>query len=255
VRKRLTWAWSTRHDARFRVGVMVFPLAAGSVSWEPVWDALARQDHLSMISVGLEPCAAGEGLRSRLGFLAQEYGRLAVPGTPNPVYQQPVPPDPFAMRAAPLHQDAAHRYTGRAYRLRITVAAEGPSPTHLAELVAAAVSAPPESAVVVVPRGGEAEAAWGSVTALNRTWLEETYGQGVPAGRLGPVERMLSDLVDLPEAAAAFRFPYEIPGRPPLFDTVARRTAEDRARPSETGTGAGTGASDRGAADPHFPAF
>ncbi|MGP4003123.1 hypothetical protein [Streptomyces sp. 8N706] len=254
VRKRLAWARSTRHDARFGVGVMVFPLATGPVSWEPVWDALARQEHPTMIGVCLEPCAADEGLRVRLGYLAQEYGRLAVAGTPNPVFQQTVPPDPFAVRAAPLYQDAVHRYAGRVHRLRITLASEGPAPTHLAELVAAAVSAPPDGAVVRVPAGSEAEAAWSTAAALGRTWLEEAYGQGAPAGRLGPVERMLSDLVDLPEATATFRFPYEIPGRPPVFDTAARRGGPSGSRASAAGPSGTSGTpGPRAMADPHFP--
>ncbi|WP_432096026.1 hypothetical protein [Streptomyces sp. bgisy100] len=264
VRKRLAWAPSTRHDARFRVGVMVFPLAgpAGqAVSWEPVWDELARQDRPSMIGVCLEPSAPGEGLPARLGYLAQEYGRLAVAGTPNPVYQQPVPADPFAIRAAPLYQDAAQRYGGRVFRMRIAVAAAGTVPLHLAETVAATVSAASlstalgagtgavsaaEAAVVRVPPEGERQTAWHSVTTLGRAWLEETYGQGAPPGRLGPVERVLSDLVDLPEAGTAFRFPYETPGRPPLFDTAGRRAAQGGPRSGGPGPAAPQ-------ADPHFP--
>ncbi|MFF3765609.1 hypothetical protein ACFYYR_16180 [Streptomyces sp. NPDC001922] len=254
VRKRLAWAPSTRHDARFRVGVMVFPLAGQAVSWEPVWDELARQDRPCVIGVCLEPSAPGEGLPARLGYLAQEYGRLAVAGTPNPVYQQPVPADPFAIRAAPLYQDAARRYGGRVFRMRIAVAAAGPVPLHLAETVAATVSTQPgagaataaEAAVVRVPPEGERRTAWHSVSTLGRAWLEETYGQGAPPGRLGPVERVLSDLVDLPEAGTAFRFPYETPGRPPLFDTASRRAAQGGPR----GGGPAPAAPQ---ADPHFP--
>ncbi|MFG2194678.1 hypothetical protein [Streptomyces sp. NPDC048639] len=268
VRKGLSWAWSTRYDARFRVGVLAHPLPGTAVSWEPVWDALARQQHRSLVSVCLEPYEVGEGLRSRLAYLAQEYGRLAVPGTPNPVYEQPVPPDPFAVRAAAAYSDAAHRYAGRAYRLRIAVAADGPVPVHLAEVVAATLSGARTAvsgrgvegpAVVCLPSGGEAATAWGNVTAINRTWLEETYRQSVPEGYMGQVERILSDLVDLPEATAAFRFPYEIPGRPRLFATTARRQAGADADAGAGGTGAdagaGTGAGGgRGeAADPHFP--
>ncbi|MEU6084543.1 hypothetical protein [Streptomyces sp. NPDC047108] len=265
VRKGLSWAWSTRYDARFRVGVLVHPLAGGAVSWEPVWDALARQEHRTMVGVCLEPYEVGEGLRSRLAYLAQEYGRLAAPGTPNPVYQQPVPPDPFAVRAAPAYHDAAHRYTGHAFRLRVAVAADGPVPVHLAEVVASTLSdagaagrtggpvtAVPGSGVggraaVCVPRGDEAATAWRNVTAINRSWLEETYRQGVPEGHMGQVERILGDLVDLPEATAAFRFPYEIPGRPPLFATETRWEARREA--DVPGAGGRRG----GAADPHFP--
>ncbi|MEV6317556.1 hypothetical protein [Streptomyces sp. NPDC051776] len=263
VRKGLSWAWSTRYDARFRVGVLVHPLPGGASSWEPVWDALARQQQQSLVGVCLEPYEVGEGLRSRLAYLAQEYGRLAAPGTPNPVYQQPVPPDPFAQRAAGAYRDAARRYAGRAYRLRVALAADGPEPVHLAEVVAATLSdtatAVPGTgvegrAVVCVPRGGEAATAWSNVTAINRAWLEETYRQGVPEGHLGQVERILGDLVDAREASAVFRFPYEIPGRPPLFATAARRGAGAGAGRG-AGAAAGTGGGRGDAADPHFPHF
>jgi hypothetical protein len=224
IRKRLAWAWSSRQDARRPIGVAVFPLENGNRSWEAIWAGLARQPRRTVLGVCLEPYPVSDGLSSRLGHLAQEYGRLAVNGRANPLYLQPVPPDSFAVQAAPMYADAARRYTGRAYRLRISIAADGaPIPMELAELLAATISAGVGTAVVRVPPQAEFARACGNLLALNREWLEETYRQGLPPGHhLHDVEQILSDLVDLSEAAVAFRLPYEIPARPPLFDSAGR---------------------------------
>ncbi|WP_326602796.1 hypothetical protein [Streptomyces sp. NBC_01800] len=247
VRKRLTWAWLSRRDTDFPLGVAVSPLVGEAVSWEPVWDALARQEGPTMIGVCLEPYAPPQDLLSYLGFLAREYGRLSQPGQPNPVFQRYVAPDPFALRAAPLYQDALRVLSGRVYRMRISLAATGAVPLHLAELLAATVSpltATLEGGAVarVVPTQ-ESAAAWANVTGLHRTWLDATCRQEVPQP-LGEREKILADLVDLPQASAAFRFPYEIPGRPALFATRPRTNAA----PDRLATAPIQG-------DPHAPTF
>jgi hypothetical protein len=247
VRKRLTWAWLNRRDTDFSLGVAVSPLVGEAVSWEPVWDALARQADPTVIGVCLEPYAPPQDLHSYLRFLAQEYGRLCRPGQPNPIYQQYIAPDPFALRAAPLYQDALRACSGRAYRMRISLAAVGAAPLHLAELLAATIS--PLNATLdggAVARAvppPESEAAWTNVTGLHRTWLDAAYRQEVPQP-LGEREKVLADLVDLPQASAAFRFPYEIPGRPPLFVTT-RRSEAPPARPASVPV----------QGDPHAPTF
>ncbi|WP_329129114.1 hypothetical protein OG552_02305 [Streptomyces sp. NBC_01476] len=235
--------WTVRGE---QLGLAVPPLGGGGrVSWEPVWSSLARRPRRTMLSVCLEPWSAPAGFTARLTHIAQAYGVLARPGTPDPIWQRPVPPDPFSQYAEGVWADAARRYGERGYRMRISLASEGPAPDgdrlfELAEEVARTVSAPagpagggfpglpapPGAAVVRRPPPWEAAAATDNLLGLNRSWLEETYWQGVPAparqesgqvlGHPGTV-RILSDLLDLDEAAAAFRLPYAVPNRPPLF--------------------------------------
>ncbi|MFI7102037.1 hypothetical protein ACIBK8_22075 [Streptomyces sp. NPDC050161] len=224
VRKRMAWGWLERRDADFRLGVVCVPLRGGTVSWEPVWDALARAGEGTVAGVCLEPYAPPPELLSYLRYLAQEYDRLARPGRPNPVFVQDVPPDPFAVRAAPLHQRALDACAGPGYRLRVSVAGAGPGVRGLAQQIAATLSpatATGGGAVAADVPAHEWAAAWTNLTGLQRAWLDTAHGQDVPLP-LGEPEQVLADLVDVPQAAAAFRFPYEIPGRPPLFATAAR---------------------------------
>ncbi|MEV6838267.1 hypothetical protein AB0N17_27775 [Streptomyces sp. NPDC051133] len=247
VRKLVTWAWLSRRDTDFPLGVAVAPLVGEAVSWEPVWDALARQETPTVIGVCVEPYAPPQDLVSYVRFLTREYGRLSQPGRPNPVFQQYVAPDPFAPGATSLYQDALRTLSGRTYRMRISLAAAATVPLHLAELVAATVCPPAATAegraVARVVPAHETAQAWANVAGLHRTWLDATYRQEVPQP-LGERERVLADLVDLPQASAAFRFPYEIPGRPALFAT-ARRGGAAREQPATV----------PGQGDPHAPTF
>ncbi|MFJ8862784.1 hypothetical protein ACIRD8_30715 [Streptomyces sp. NPDC102451] len=251
VRKRLLWSYLGRRDTDFPLGVAFEPLIPESVSWEPVWEALVRESVATTVSICLEPYAPPDELRSYLTYLAQEYGRLSQPGRPSPVFAQYIPPDPFAVRAAPLYQEALGTLTGRAYRLRISLATPGAVPHHLAGLIAATVSAPYATGagrpVAQAVAAHEAPYAWGNITGLQHCWLETTYGQDVPQP-LGSWERVLADLVDVPQASAVFRFPYEIPGRPPLF------AASRRAGPAATPT-SGDAPRVPGSRDPHTPTF
>ncbi|MER7164319.1 hypothetical protein, partial [Streptomyces lydicus] len=135
---------------------------------------------------------------------------------------------------------------GRAYRLRISLAGEAAAPLPLAELLAATVApatAAPGGAVARVVPPHEAAAAWAGLSGMQHTWLDTTYRQEVPQP-LGGWEQILADLVDVPQASAAFRFPYEIPGRPPLFSTARRG-----AGPAAGGSTAPAGG------DPYAPRF
>ena len=226
VRKRIDWAWIGRRDARFPLGMTVAPLVAEAVSWEPVWDALARQSTPTMIGVCLEPYDPPRELLGYLGLLAQEYGMLARPGTPSPVYGRYVVPEPFAIRAAPHYERALRTGATPGYRMRVSLATAGASPPRsLAELLAATVSPraarPDERAVALPVPHHEAGLAWQDIAELQQRWLAATYQQGVPV-ELGGWEKILACLAEVPEAVAAFRFPYEVPGRPPLFDTARR---------------------------------
>lgn len=251
VRKRLSWAWLQRRDTDFPLGVAFTPLLGEAVSWEPVWEALVRERVRTVVGICLEPYAPPPQLFGYLSYLAQEYGRLAQPGQPSPVFTQYIAPDPFAQRAAELYRDALAACSGRTYRLRISLAAAGAAPLPLAELIAATV-APSAVAPTTMAAGGavaravpahEAAGAWAGISGMQHTWLDTTYRQEVPQP-LGGWEQILADLVDVPQASAAFRFPYEIPGRPPLFTTARRSGRAPGERPAPATGG-----------DPYAPNF
>jgi len=203
LRKPLGWAWCGRHDTERRVCFAVSPLVAPDLPWQPVWDELARLDTRTTVGIYLEPYQPSAGLADHLRRLAVEYATLATESRSGPVWTVSRPADPFAVAAAPGYRDAARRYAGKCYRLRISIAAAGPIDPGFAELLATTAG----GAVACRPVPAEADQAWHSLATLDRVWLDETYRQGAPPGELGEAERILCDLVDLPEASAAFRFP------------------------------------------------
>ena len=71
-----------------------------------------------------EPIRIGPGLRGHLAVWAGEFARLAVPGPPpNPTWPKPRPADPFAVTTEHLYASAVDRYTERAFRIRVSLAA------------------------------------------------------------------------------------------------------------------------------------
>ncbi|MFD4638140.1 hypothetical protein ACFWN2_12540 [Lentzea sp. NPDC058436] len=221
VRKRLSWAPCSRRDTgRQLCFAVAAPRPPDDPSWEPLWHELARMPAPTVLSVYLEPYAPSPTLISELRRLAEEYDLLARPGLTNPIWAMPPPADRLAIHAAPLYAEAAARYTsGLCFRTRISVASQGPVPYGFAELVAATTG----GGAACRPPSTELDAVWRNLAALNRDWLDHTYRQGAPPGSMRDAERILCDLVDLEEAALAFRLPYEVPGHLPLFDTARRR--------------------------------
>lgn len=211
IRKRVESGVLVRPEAPEPLGVAFPRLAGGDRRWEPVWEELGGQPCPTVLGVCLEPYPVGSSaFQAGLRKLHAAYQTMATPRLPSPVFGRALEPDPFAQRAVAYYEDALRRYTERAYRLRLSLAAAGPTPLGLAELLADTLQA-----VVTTPHPSEKATAWGNIAGLGRTWLDRTY-QMVPRD-LGPVERVLSDLVDPAEAAAVFRFPRETPGRPRLF--------------------------------------
>uniref|UniRef100_UPI002AD38F89 toll/interleukin-1 receptor domain-containing protein n=1 Tax=unclassified Frankia TaxID=2632575 RepID=UPI002AD38F89 len=242
IRKRLTHSRCSRPepvDPNFG-RPFCFAMSAfigGDRSWEPLWLALAQQRQPTLISVCLEPYAVGDRLRYELAKLAGQYAALAreIPATQ---FRGRVPADAFAIEAQPLYAEAVRRYTDRAYRIRVSVASAGPLAPAFGELLAATISPPVRDgafggggAVARRPPPEDIRPAWVNITTLGREWLDATYRQGSPPGLLNEPERILCELVDVPEAAVAFRFPYEVAGRPRLFDLRERAAIEaaDRA--------------------------
>ncbi|WP_439383240.1 TIR domain-containing protein [Amycolatopsis lexingtonensis] len=229
IRKRLRWAWFDRPGAQRRVEAVIAPLTAGATTWNAVWHALAGRPVPTTIAVHLEPWPVPARLTSHLAELTRLYAALAGGRRGNPIWDVGSPPDPFAREAAEHHSEAARRYTGHCFRLRLSIAAAGPLDPGFAELVAATTGG-----VVCPVSPAELPTAARNLATLDRSWLDQTYRQGAPAGALAEPTRVLSDTIDLDEALVTFRLPYEAPDRPPLFTS-----------PPSTGSGPGRTTSKR----------
>jgi hypothetical protein len=219
IGKRLTVQRANRSDAHRPWLTAVTPLTYARTPWDSVWTALRRLGCQAVLSVGLAPYRVGPGLRAHLNARAADLERLARPGPPpTAVWRVPRPPDEFAAAAHPLSRDAVRRYTDRTFLARVTIAAQRPIPGVLAELVADTISAPSGNGgfagaapAVMRPSLSEAPVAWANVTTLNFAPLSAHY-QGHPAEAVGELERVLTAIVDLEEAAALFRLPYRAEG-------------------------------------------
>ncbi|TCO47411.1 hypothetical protein [Actinocrispum wychmicini] len=216
VRKRLTTQRSSRADAHHPWLAAVTPLIHRRQPWQPLWSALADLPFPAMLSVGLAPFQVGPGLRSHLTARAAALTRLAQQGPPaTGLWNVPSPPDEFAIAALALVSDAVRRYTDRAFVARMSLAAAGPVPGLLAELLAETVSARTVNQgfagagpVVVRPDPADMPTASSNLSTLNFAPLA-AYAQGNLPDAVGELERVLGAIVDLDEAAAAFRLPYE----------------------------------------------
>jgi hypothetical protein len=214
IRKSLRAARTTRGDTGNPWLAAVVPWRRGDGAWDPLRRQLAALPFRAMLSVGLLPYRIQPGLRKQLADRAATLAKLASPGPSltYSVYGGAQPADPFAVHAHPLLVDAAGRYTDIAFQIRVSVAAAGPLPEQLAELVAYAIS-PPETgfagapAAVVRPGPHEWDTAWRNVTALNFDPLPAAHLQGHAPEAIGELERTLGALADIDEAAAAFRLP------------------------------------------------
>lgn len=214
LRKPMTWSWCTRRAAGRAVCSVTRPLARTTSSWEPVWHELARLEHQTVVSICLRPFRVSPHLERGFHRLVAEYNALAVPAPPSPVWTISPPADPFAVAALPIHRELTRRYTtGRVWRLRVTVAASAPMGSAFPELLAITMG----GATVHRPWAGDMDSARRNLATLGQAWLDQTYGQGAPAGVFNEAERVLGDLIDAEELTAVCRLPLEIPGHPPLF--------------------------------------
>ncbi len=236
IRKRIRAAPPNRPDAGVRYYTAVQPFTAAAPPWEPLWQAMAAQPYPVMLSVGLEPYRVGTDISGWLNEIATQYGRLAIPGeTPEGIYggRNRLAPDAFATDAARLYMDAARRYSGRAFRMRITLASPAPLSDALAELAAATIS-PPERAkddavltttfhgpahVVVRPTEAELEVAKRNLSTLDLAHWDARYAADLPERPSSGV-RLLAELVDPREASAALRLPLAIHGYMPGFPVL-----------------------------------
>jgi hypothetical protein len=236
IRKRIRAAPPNRPDAGVRYYTAVQPFTAAAPPWEALWQSMVAQPHPVMLSVGLEPYRVGGDISGWLSEVATQYGRLAIPGeTPEGIYsaRSKLAPDAFATDAARLYTDAARRYSGRTFRVRIMLASPAPISDAFAELAAATIS-PPERAgddavltttfhgpahVVVRPTTTEIETARGNFTTLDFTHWDTAYIADLPEQPSSGI-RLLAELVDPREASAAARLPLAIHGYMPGFPVL-----------------------------------
>ena len=233
IRKRFRVDTPNRPDAGVRYYLAVQPFTTAARSWEPLLQALIAHPQPVVLSIGLEPYVVSPDVTGALNELATHYGRLATPGQqPDGLWNsgRQLSPDAFAVDATRVFGDAARRYDGRAFRLRISIASPAPLPESLAELAAATIS-PPErpgdattltatfqgsAHVAVRPVGAEFDLAWRNLTTLEQARWDTQYLQGLPDPP-PPVLRLLAELADPREASAAARLPLAIHGHLPGF--------------------------------------
>jgi hypothetical protein len=208
LRKPLRWSGSI---------IDIAPLTGTELSWQSVWFGLAALRSPTTVGILLQPylppAALLDQFRQRSERLAA-IGRTRVSG---PTWQVEQPGDHFAASAAATYRDAVRRYARRPYRMRITISSAEQIDRGLAELLAATAGH-----MAVCPTAAtDLEEAWHNKATMSRGWLADTYRQGAPSASFADAERILTDLVDTSEAAAAFRLPYEAPGQTPLFGASA----------------------------------
>lgn len=228
IRKRYRTGVPNRPDAGVRYYLSPQPFTASAPPWDALWRALAEHAHPVMLTIGLEPYVVPDDLGPLLHTIATQYGRLGTQGqVPDGLWSPgaQLAPDAFAVDASRVYADAARRYTGRAFRMRVALASPAPLPESLAELVGATVS-PPERAreegvltetftgpahSVAWPGSGELPAAWQGLTTLEQARWGGDHCWRLPEP-LSPQLRLLAELVDAREAGSAFRLPLAVNG-------------------------------------------
>ncbi|MGW1671887.1 ATP-binding protein [Streptomyces sp. NPDC002324] len=228
IRKRYRAGVPNRPDAGVRYYLSPQPFTASAPPWDALWRALAEHPYPVMLTVGLEPYVVPDDLGPLLHRVATQYGRLGTQGqVPDGLWSPgtQLAPDAFAVDASRVYADAARRYTGRAFRIRIALASPARLPESLAELTGATVS-PQERAreqgvltetfsgpahSVAWPGPGELPAAWQGLTSLEHGRWGGDHWWRLPEP-LSPQLRLLAELVDAREAGAAFRLPLAVNG-------------------------------------------
>ncbi|GLW74601.1 hypothetical protein Kpho02_68990 [Kitasatospora phosalacinea] len=209
VRKQLRQYRLAAPGAPRLMATVAVPLGPGG-SWEAVWAELARQPVPTCLAVSLEPFALPTGASRLLGRFADTYGQLACASVGSPVWGQARRGDPAAEAGQRFFEDALHRYQGRVFRLRMLLAAAGPIPPILPELLAGLVG----GEAVRLRTDAQRARAWHDFSTLGLDPLPDSHRPtGAPDTEWTELEQELVGLVDLDEATAALRLPYEFPGR------------------------------------------
>ncbi len=119
------------------------------VGWSGVLKTMAQSPIPLILSIGLQPEQVPHWLPPVISEQAAVYRRLSEPGqsTGYGLYHDPIElaPDPGALTAGQLFEDAGQRYQDRAFRFRVSVAAAGELPagfvTQIREVMSPAESA------------------------------------------------------------------------------------------------------------------
>jgi hypothetical protein len=243
IRKRIRVERPRRTDARVAYYMAAEPFVVTAPSWEPLWRSLLDHPYPVLLSVHATAVEIGQSTTDTLNVLAAEYDRLAQAGEQKASLfssASAIPPDAFAADAARLYHDAARRYAGRVFRVRVTLASPAPLPDALTELAGHTMSPPdrPQDAgaltvtlrgpahVVVRPRPEElAIARRNLATADNLAWDAQYFGQ-LPTPP-PPAVRLAAGLMDAREASAVARLPVAPFGVMPGFP-VRRRSPSGR---------------------------
>lgn len=211
------------------------------VAWASLVRAMASAEEPVVLSVNLRPQHVPQRLSRTIAEHAAAYRRLAESGETrhSGLWNEPTPlaPDPGAVTAGQIFEDAGQRYTDRVFHLRISLASAGSLPAGLLTLVREVMS-PGESAgqqgfrsatlagtalqEVVPHQEDEVEAFRANLESLTQD------GWGVPrvdAAAVPYVEALapLGQIVDLREATALFRFPLALDGTLSGFPVVRPR--------------------------------
>lgn len=211
LRRRCRVVEARRPDAGARYYLALPPLRSSPRTWGGLLDRLP--DDVAVV-VALRPTRVRPEFTAVLDDIADRYAVLAAPGvfSSGGLYarRREVPGEPFAGDAARLYREAAARYRGRAFRMRVAVVSAGPLERGWADAAADAVGG-----VAEFPSPAEHAAALRGLTAA------EPVGWGahpaVPPS-LAPL-RELADPAEaaqaawLPAAGAPMRFPVSAPPR------------------------------------------
>jgi Helicase HerA, central domain len=234
ITKREEIALPTRPDAKVAYYFSVVPFTWVENDWTNVYSALAASPVPLVLSVGVIPLELPAAFSQRLQAIATHYGRLASEdqregglfyGT------QRIPPDAFARDAERTFSDYARRYRGRAYALRVQVAAEERLPPGALEAVAAAIS-PPESEPGSQLERERAHSAYEIRRVASdydrqlAEWNLRTVDFRLPRGNGAIWDRpdpppkdlqLLCILADAQDASCGLRFPIALDGTVPGF--------------------------------------
>lgn len=217
LRRRCDTATPQRLDAGVRFYWAVPPLRSAPQAWGDLLDRLTGFGVPLLISTGLRPTWAPAEFAASLGSIADQYDRLATPAEfrSGGLYSAPthLAADPFARGAAPLFRDAAARYQGWVFRLRIAVVAPAWLDDRLLDSMAGVLGA-------VVERPTTAADHQLAVAGLSSFDLPEWGAH--PA--IPPSLRLLRHLADPAEAANAVWLPIGLRGFP-ITAPVPDRTA------------------------------
>lgn len=199
----------------------VLPWSFTATDWGPVYARLSRAAQPLVLSVALMPRHTDPQLANLLALYTTRYQQWATPDRRQGVLysgDRALPPEAFAVDAAPTFADYAQRLRSQSFAMRILLASPQPLPPGLAQAIGATISSVDNS------RSGHLE---GRRAATGLTVREDEGGElaawdleavdicspgGDPAfwGHPHPPPSALADLPfigDARDAACAFRLP------------------------------------------------